>query len=37
MERSEVLDAMGQVKLYGMRMAYDEIISTALRRLNELQ
>jgi hypothetical protein len=28
MERSQVLDAMpGQLKLYGMRTAYDEIIA----------
>lgn len=30
MERSDVMDAMGQLKLYGMRAAYDEIIQTAL-------
>ena len=37
MERSEVLDAMGQLKLYGMRTAYDEIIGTALKRQHEPQ
>jgi DNA replication protein DnaC len=37
MERSEVLDAMGQLKLYGMRGAYDEIIGTALKRQHEPQ
>ena len=31
MERSQVLDAMGQLKLYGMRTAYDEIIATAVQ------
>lgn len=33
MERSQVLDAMGQLKLYGMKAAYDEIIATAVIRL----
>jgi len=37
MERSQVLDAMGQLKLYGMRTAYDEIIATALKRQHEPQ
>ncbi|MEM9247927.1 MAG: IS21-like element helper ATPase IstB [Pseudomonadota bacterium] len=37
MERSQVLDAMGQLKLYGMRTAYDEIITTAIKRQHELQ
>ncbi len=37
MERSEVLDAMGQLKLYGMRTAYDEIITTAVKRQHEPQ
>jgi hypothetical protein len=32
MERSQVLDAMGQLKPYGMNAAYNEIISTAVRR-----
>ena len=32
MERSHVLDAMSQLKLYGMKMAYDEIITTAVKR-----
>lgn len=27
MERSQVLDAMSQLKLYGMKAAYDEIIT----------
>lgn len=35
MERSKVLDAMGQLKLYGMRAAYDEIIATAVKRQHE--
>jgi DNA replication protein DnaC len=35
MERSQVLDAMGQLKLYGMKAAYDEIIATAVKRQHE--
>lgn len=30
MERTEVLDRMGELKLYGMRGAYDETLTTAL-------
>ena len=37
MERSQVLDAMGELKLYGMRAAYDEIIATAVKRQHEPQ
>ena len=37
MERTQVIDAMGQLKLYGMRTAYDEIIATALKRQHEPQ
>ena len=37
MERSQVLDAMGQLKLYGMKAAYDEIIATAVKRKHEPQ
>ena len=37
MERSQVLDAMGQLKLYGMRTAYDEVIATAVKRQHEPQ
>ncbi len=37
MERSQVLDAMGQLKLYGMKAAYDEIITTAVKRQHEPQ
>ena len=32
MERSEILGAMGELKLYGMKAAFDEIISTAVKR-----
>lgn len=35
MERSQVLDAMSQLKLYGMKAAYDEIITTAVRVTRE--
>ena len=37
MERTQVIDAMGQLKLYGMRTAYDEIITTAVKRQHEPQ
>ena len=37
MERSEVLDAMGQLKLYGMRASYDEIMAGAVKRRHEPQ
>src|SRR5690606_30930608 len=32
MERSEILTTMNALKLYGMKNAYDEIISTAIKR-----
>src|SRR5271165_3520184 len=32
MERTEVLDMMSSLKLYGMRSAYDETLATALKR-----
>ena len=31
MERTEVLDLMGSLKLYGMRAAYDETLAVALK------
>jgi DNA replication protein DnaC len=37
MERSEILTAMGELKLYGMKAAFDEIITTALKRQHEPQ
>jgi DNA replication protein DnaC len=37
MERSEVLDTMKQLKLYGMKAAYDEIVTTAIKREHEPQ
>jgi hypothetical protein len=37
MERTEILAAMGELKLYGMKMAFDEIIATAVKRQHEPQ
>ena len=37
MERTEVLDMMGELKLYGMKAAYDETLATALKRKHEPQ
>src|SRR4029079_13284844 len=37
MERSEILSAMAELKLYGMKTAYDEIIGTAVKRQHEPQ
>ena len=37
MERTEVLDLMGALKLYGMKAAYDETLATALKRKHEPQ
>jgi DNA replication protein DnaC len=37
MERSEILGAMGELKLYGMKAAFDEIIATAIKRQHEPQ
>ena len=31
MERTEVLDMMSRLKLYGMRSAYDETLATAIK------
>ncbi len=35
MERSEILTAMAELKLYGMKATYDEIIGTAVKRQHE--
>jgi DNA replication protein DnaC len=35
MERSEILAAMAELKLYGMKAAYDELITTAIKRQHE--
>ena len=37
MERTEILEAMGTLKLYGMRAAFDEIVTTAVKRQHEPQ
>ncbi len=37
MERTEVLDMMGELKLFGMKAAYDETLATALKRKYEPQ
>jgi DNA replication protein DnaC len=37
MERTEVLDMMGELKLFGMRGVYDETLATALKRKHEPQ
>lgn len=37
MERTELLDMMATLKLYGMRSAYDELLAAALKRQHEPQ
>jgi len=37
MERTEVLDMMGELKLLGMKGAYDETLATAIKRTHEPQ
>lgn len=37
MERTEVLDMMGTLKLFGMKSAYDEALATAIKRKHEPQ
>src|ERR1700759_2556509 len=37
MERSEILATMGELKLYGMKAAFDEILATAVKRQHEPQ
>jgi DNA replication protein DnaC len=37
MERSEILAAMGELKLYGMKAAFDETIAIAVKRQHEPQ
>lgn len=37
MERSEILTAMVELKLYRMKTAFDEIIATAVKRQHEPQ
>jgi hypothetical protein len=35
MERTDVLELMSRLKLYGMRAAYDEVMTTAIKRRHE--
>src|SRR5512144_2936885 len=35
MERPEVFDLMGALKLYGMRAAYDEVMAAGIKRQHE--
>ena len=37
MERTQIFDLMGELKLYGMRAAFDEIMATAVKRQHEPQ
>ena len=37
MERTEILDMMGELRLFGMRAAYDETLAAALKRQHEPQ
>ena len=37
MERSDILEAMAELKLYGMKAAYDEIVTAAVKRQHEPQ
>jgi hypothetical protein len=37
MDRSEILAAMGELKLYGMKAAFDETLATAVKRQHEPQ
>jgi DNA replication protein DnaC len=37
MDRTDILDAMSSLKLYGMKAAYDEIVATAVKRQYEPQ
>jgi DNA replication protein DnaC len=37
MERSDILAAMGELKLYGMRSAYDGVLAAAVKRQHEPQ
>ena len=37
MERTQVLDLMGELKLFGMKAAFDEILATAVKRQHEPQ
>ena len=36
MERTQIFDLMGELKLYGMKAAFDEIMATAIQRLRRV-
>ena len=35
MERTQLFDLMGELKLYGMKAAFDEIMATAIKRQHD--
>ena len=35
MERTDILALMGELKLYGMRAAYDEVMAAGIKRQHE--
>jgi DNA replication protein DnaC len=35
MDRNDILDLMGELKLYGMRLAYDEVMAAGIKRQHE--
>jgi len=35
MERTQILDLMGTLKLYGMRSAHDEVMAAGIKRQHE--
>ena len=37
MERSQLFDLMGELQLYGMKAAFDEIMATAVKRQHDPQ
>jgi hypothetical protein len=37
MERSEILATMGELKLHGMKVAYDQLIGAEVKRQHEPQ
>jgi hypothetical protein len=37
MERTQLFDLMGELKLYGMKAAFDEVMATAVKRQHEPQ
>jgi IstB-like ATP binding protein len=37
MERTQLFDLMGELKLFGMKAAFDEVMATALKRQHEPQ